>query len=741
MEENWKMANNERKSGESIKQWRARIRAQRKEQKIQDEIDKGELLDASIVVAPRFEATLSQGEDDKKSRKNNHRVGQKSIFGERKYRQNRSLARRALNDLTDAVGLTSPPTFEDGYGRTLNAEVPLQESAQGQELKRMGETAKDAGELVATGLAFANPLTASGVMAPLITGSQAYWIGHGINDGAQRIENIGEGAQTFAEEPSWQNAWTIVKEVPMLALDVAGTLPVARTIVQTGNNAIPAAQQAAQRIVGVVDDGITTATKQVVESGIVGVNELPARLVVRATSTPATTIPVLDRAAGIRNRVFTGDPIFPKTTWQVPAFNTNSAYRLTGQSQIDDMMQTGFVRPKSGKIKGGHTNEVHWSAGNAKSGYNIRPGQYILESPRGLVDGTSNAIGVNDLSHVWTTRNGQVVDVIDEIRPHMRTVDSPLSSKGAYTWFERPSTYFKGASYAGTPGTYVGKEVPTWQLPKGQRNQPYNPTATERIYSVLGRDPNVPTEGVRDFTTSPIAENQLQSLYKFLQQHGVDTKNITQTDLALLWEKRLGAIKAASNGNYNIAAPHGSTALPSNWKISALDSEGLVGEMGIKGGYPGASVGMIINATRTDGPTMYDPVRGWIRTTAPRRDPVSGVSQRLYDASIPVARQTNNGLGVMSGEVYLQPQRSLAVMAHYPNKIVVGNNGIWHWENLDPTKVTTGHNPVYLLTQPSGRYTHIPTKSTLFFPSAIKDGQITTNVNHGSIFLEEGGKL
>lgn len=132
------------------------------------------MLDASIVVAPRFEATISQGADDKKSRKNNHRVGQESVFGERKYRQNRSLARRAFNDLTDALRLTSPPTFEDGYGRTLNAEVPLQESAQGQELKRMGETAKDAGELVATGFAFGNPITASGALSPIIATSQAY---------------------------------------------------------------------------------------------------------------------------------------------------------------------------------------------------------------------------------------------------------------------------------------------------------------------------------------------------------------------------------------------------------------------------------------------------------------------------------------------------------------------------------------------------------------------------------------
>ena len=54
------MANNERKPGESIKQWRARIRAQKKEQRIQDEIDKikskedyGGELETAIVTAEK----------------------------------------------------------------------------------------------------------------------------------------------------------------------------------------------------------------------------------------------------------------------------------------------------------------------------------------------------------------------------------------------------------------------------------------------------------------------------------------------------------------------------------------------------------------------------------------------------------------------------------------------------------------------------------------------------------------
>ena len=100
----------------------------------------------------------------------------------------------------------------------------------------------------------------------------------------------------------------------MLGLDVAGALPVAKTVIETGKNAIPTAQQVAQRIAGSVDDAITTATKQAVESGVVGVNELPAQLAARAASTPTITSPTLDRTVGIQNRVFTGDPVFPKTT-------------------------------------------------------------------------------------------------------------------------------------------------------------------------------------------------------------------------------------------------------------------------------------------------------------------------------------------------------------------------------------------------------------------------------------------
>ena len=64
-------------------------------------------------------------------------------------------------------------TYKDGNNQERK-DADFKESANGQLVQRMGETAKDVGGLVATGLAFGNPLTASNAMAPLIAGSQAY---------------------------------------------------------------------------------------------------------------------------------------------------------------------------------------------------------------------------------------------------------------------------------------------------------------------------------------------------------------------------------------------------------------------------------------------------------------------------------------------------------------------------------------------------------------------------------------
>lgn len=98
------MANNERKPGESNKQYLDRIKAQKKEQRIQEEINRvksqedygGELEPARLTVEQN-PATISQGYQAVGRRNNDHRVGQKSVFGEREYDAHPSLAQRFGN--------------------------------------------------------------------------------------------------------------------------------------------------------------------------------------------------------------------------------------------------------------------------------------------------------------------------------------------------------------------------------------------------------------------------------------------------------------------------------------------------------------------------------------------------------------------------------------------------------------------------------------------------------------------
>ncbi len=106
-------------------------------------------------------------------------------------------------------GVIDPIKRKLGWVDENKRPVSLKESATGQELDRMKDTAKDTGKLVATGLAFSNPVTASATMAPLITGSQAYFMSEGLRDAYNRVMSSNKTAEDGA----------------MVALDVAGAVP------------------------------------------------------------------------------------------------------------------------------------------------------------------------------------------------------------------------------------------------------------------------------------------------------------------------------------------------------------------------------------------------------------------------------------------------------------------------------------------------------------------------------------
>ena len=86
----------------------------------------------------------------------------------------------------------------------------------------------------------------------------------------------------------------------------------------------------------------------------------------------------MERIMNTRNRIFESgislgknDPISMHT-------DSNHVYRVTGESQIEDIINCGYVRPPLGKAKGGHVGEVFWThGGNKLFFYDKRP---VLET-------------------------------------------------------------------------------------------------------------------------------------------------------------------------------------------------------------------------------------------------------------------------------------------------------------------------------------------------------------------------
>ena len=122
-------------------------------------------------------------------------------------------------------GVVDPIKRKLGWVDENERPVSLKESATGQELDKMKDTAKGAGKLVATGLAFGNPVTASSAMAPLITGSQAYFMTGGLKDAYDRVTSSNKTAADGA----------------MVVLDAAGAVPAFSAIRNGAKYVLPTA--------------------------------------------------------------------------------------------------------------------------------------------------------------------------------------------------------------------------------------------------------------------------------------------------------------------------------------------------------------------------------------------------------------------------------------------------------------------------------------------------------------------
>lgn len=114
------------------------------------------------------------------------------------------------------------------------------------------------------------------------------------------------------------------------------------------------------------------------------------------------------------NRVFEGgSPIKTQQEGVFRGTDAEKAYRTTGDPQIEDMIQSGMVRSKAGKIKGGREGETHWSAGHENLWYG---NGNIIETKKEGLNQRKGGLKLDELSAVWSKRDGKWVDILPEIK-------------------------------------------------------------------------------------------------------------------------------------------------------------------------------------------------------------------------------------------------------------------------------------------------------------------------------------
>ena len=130
-----------------------------------------------------------------------------------------------------------------------------------------------------------------------------------------------------------------------------------------------------------------------------------------------------DRVENARNRVFEQDLAIGKNLPNAMSTDSEHIYRRSGMHQIQDIILTGYVRPKE-KVQGGHKLEVFWTHGGDKLFY--YSGEPIIEVPASLLqDGQIGAVSIDDLSaiYLFSETENKYINRLDYIKELYRNVD------------------------------------------------------------------------------------------------------------------------------------------------------------------------------------------------------------------------------------------------------------------------------------------------------------------------------
>jgi hypothetical protein len=138
----------------------------------------------------------------------------------------------------------------------------------------------------------------------------------------------------------------------------------------------------------------------------------------------ATSDSALPEVAQSSNAIIRLDDAFRgegKITTSLATATKPYAVRLTGQSQIDDMIKSGTIRPKEGGYGKDRKSTLYFGEMDEATPNSVftRPTEgkeYSIVADSSKIAGREGPISLDDLLHIWTKKDGELVDVLPEIR-------------------------------------------------------------------------------------------------------------------------------------------------------------------------------------------------------------------------------------------------------------------------------------------------------------------------------------
>lgn len=230
-------------------------------------------------------------------------------------------------------------------------------------------------------------------------------------------------------------------------------------------------------------------------------------------------------------------------------------------------------------------------------------------------------------------------------------------------------------------------------------------TPTDRFYKFINQSPTQHTE---PFNYTDLQRQQLE----LLKQGGVDISNISPEQLDIARKLRNIAIQEQAPSTYYRSSYTSDT--PRFYSIFKITNKKPVGKIDIinpftKQWMTDRKISEEVINQRINNPSYASSI-GMVQNLSNGKE--HGIQVNMTDAAINQAQQ-RGFKGIKSGEELLQPEKTTKMYKRYQNKIVLNNNGIYHWNSK-----TTNNNPVYLLKSPTQQ---IISKDELFDPSIIDE--------------------